>query len=76
MKPTFEELSDRLTKHRANVSESALREVSVAWSGYLSGLLEWGLLSVQDFDRLYDMMPELVGENEPAAQIMRGFDYE
>lgn len=76
MKPTYEELSDRIKKHRANVESEKLREVSIAWSGYLSGLTEWGLLKVADLDALYRLLPELSGDEEPARQIMRGFDYE
>ena len=36
------------------------------WKGYIAGLLEWGVIDRQAFDRLFSLLPE-----GPEDQVMR-----
>jgi hypothetical protein len=42
----------------------------VAWRGYLAGLLEWGVLNIQDYDAVLPLLPEV--DDNPIPAILLG----
>lgn len=69
-KPTFVELSRRIRKDIRYYEGSLPERVAIAWSGYLSALLEWGLISVSDDEELHALLPKI--EKNPVYDIMVG----
>jgi len=59
--PTEEELRNRITRQLEWRDSSDT--VALIWHGYLTALLEWGLIEVPIFDRLTDLLPR-VGNKE------------
>ncbi len=59
--PTEEELHNRIT--RQIEWHGTTDTVSLIWHGYLAGLLEWGLIKVDIYDRLTALLPQ-VGNKE------------
>jgi hypothetical protein len=58
-RPTYEELSKRITKHLGIAKgDTERRDIGIAWDGYIAGLLEWGLLTVNDDARLCDLFAQ------------------
>jgi hypothetical protein len=57
-KPTIEEIKYRITQHLAARGAPEMRDVSIAWEGYIAALLEWGLISPHDHDVLRELLPE------------------
>lgn len=45
---------------------------AIAWRSYLAALLEWGVLDVQQYDALIEMLPSV--SDDPAVAILRGRD--
>jgi hypothetical protein len=58
--PTEEELRNRITRH---LGWRGTDTVALLWHGYLSALLEWGLIEVHVSDRLLSLLPK-VGSKE------------
>jgi len=58
--PTEEELRNRITRH---LSWRRTDTVALLWHGYLTALLEWGLIEVHVLDRLLPLLP-VVGNKE------------
>ncbi|HEX8988568.1 MAG TPA: hypothetical protein VF816_11450 [Rhodocyclaceae bacterium] len=58
--PTEEELRNRIVRQ---LSWRGTDTVALIWHGYLSGLLEWGLIELSVHDRLLKLLPE-VGNKE------------
>lgn len=55
--PTEDELRERIVRHlswRGDVDSVAL-----IWHGYLTGLVEWGLIELNVFERLTSLLPKL-----------------
>lgn len=48
------------------------REAAVAWEGYLAGLIEWGVLSVAEHERLCRLLPPV--DDSPATRILTGWE--
>jgi hypothetical protein len=59
--PTESELRQRMERQLAWCG--ATETVALIWHGYLSGLLEWGVIEVGVFDRLCALLPK-VGRRE------------
>ncbi len=59
--PTEEELRNRIARQLEwrNSSDT----VALIWHGYLTGLVEWGLIEIPVFDRLTALLPQ-VGNKE------------
>lgn len=69
--PTEEELRNRITRQLAWRNTEV---VALLWRGYLSGLLEWGLIEVHVHDRLDKLLPKVgakelceMAEDEPLS---------
>lgn len=59
--PTEEELRNRITQQLEWRGKSDT--VALIWRGYLAGLVEWGLLEFNIYDRLTELLP-IVGSKE------------
>jgi hypothetical protein len=60
-KPTVDELHNRIKEHLRHFSHNDAS--NLLWRGYLAGLFEWGLLSLEDYDAL-KILPREVAEEE------------
>lgn len=69
-KPTFEELSSRIQEEIDYFGGKLPESNALVWSGYISGLLEWGLISVNDHAELCQLLPKI--ENDPTVGILLG----
>ena len=58
--PTEEELRNRIVRQ---LGWRKTDTVALIWHGYLSGLLEWGLIELDVHDRLLKLLPK-VGNKE------------
>ncbi|WP_454726961.1 MULTISPECIES: hypothetical protein [Cupriavidus] len=58
--PTESELRERIQRQLAR--RGATETVALIWHGYLSGLLEWGLIEIDVFGRLCALLPEVGGK--------------
>lgn len=56
-KPAVEELRTRMLRHMDWRSRD--ERVALTWRGYLTGLYEWGLISVDDYGQLIDLLPKI-----------------
>ncbi|CAG9264585.1 conserved hypothetical protein [Burkholderia diffusa] len=59
--PTEDELRARIERQLA--WRGTTDTVALIWHGYLSGLMEWGLIELDVFDRLCALLPK-VGRKE------------
>lgn len=72
-KPQYQELANRIKVHLASCTdERSLREIGIAWDGYITALLEWGILSVDDHEALFALLPTI--KNSPVQTILMGVD--
>ena len=69
-RPTTSELRSRIERHLAITDPIARDRLAIAWSGYLAGLIEWGLLSVSEHAELCELIPPI--EDDPSVQILLG----
>jgi hypothetical protein len=68
--PTFNELSTRILRHIEHRQNN--EEVNLLWHGYLTGLMEWGLLQPDDYHALRKLLRP-IGEAE-RREIFLGLD--
>ncbi|WP_232453635.1 hypothetical protein [Burkholderia ubonensis] len=54
-RPTVDELRNRIVRQLG--WRGPTTEVASVWRGYLTALLEWGLLDVSDHDALISLLP-------------------
>lgn len=59
-------IKDELYHFNGNLPE----RVIIAWRAYLAGLLEWGIIQLQSYDRLNSNLPEV--EDDPSTAILKG----
>lgn len=69
-RPEFSELVYRLQMDIDHAAGILPERVAIAWAGYYAALLEWDLISRENYFRLADMLPEL--HDNPAGQILAG----
>ncbi|MBF4070454.1 hypothetical protein GSH05_15405 [Burkholderia pseudomallei] len=55
--PTEQELRERIERQIAR--RGATDTVALIWHGYLTGLLEWGVIELDVFDRLSALLPAI-----------------
>ena len=53
--PTEEELKSRIERHRG--LHVPTRNFGALWRGYLSALVDWGLIEVAVYDRVVTLIP-------------------
>jgi hypothetical protein len=69
-KPSFEGLKDRIDEDFAHYGGTLPERAAIAWYGYLAALIEWGLVSVSEHERLVQLLPPV--ESNPATDILVG----
>ena len=55
--PTLQELERRLKEHLS--IKQGNEKVVMIWRGYLAGLLEFGTINIDVYDKVTDLLPEL-----------------
>lgn len=68
--PTEDELRLRILAH-IEARPDSKDTVSSVWQGYIAGLLEWGLLDINAYDRLVKLLPDM--GRDQVVEILRGF---
>jgi hypothetical protein len=63
--PTVEGVRLRIEKEFEHFGGSLPERVAIAWDGYLAALIEWGLISASDHQRLSAMLPKV--EDNPVV---------
>jgi len=69
-KPTLAELSHRICREIEHFGGTLPERNALVWSGYIAGLLEWGLISVNDHAELCKLLPPI--DNDPTVGILLG----
>jgi len=69
-KPTYEELQSRIRAVADFHNGTLPSNHSLAWEGYIAALLEWGLITPSDHDKLHEMLS--VAPAEPVLSIFLG----
>jgi len=69
-RPTFAELENRIRRDIKHFGGNLPERNSIAWSGYLAALVEWGLISASEDERLVNLLPKV--EDNPAVKILLG----
>lgn len=73
--PNVADLETRIVQHFRHIaSDQERHEATVAWHGYIAALGEWQMLSIQDADRLRDLLPPYDSEPNQITEIMLGHD--
>ncbi|HEX5869452.1 MAG TPA: hypothetical protein VFY65_03490 [Longimicrobium sp.] len=73
-RPMVAELCGRMEEDARRYGGALPREVTVAWQGYLAGLIEWDVLSVAEHERLSRVLPPI--EDSPVTHILIGWEDE
>jgi hypothetical protein len=68
--PTFDELKNRIERDLIHFRGPLPERVALVWHGYLAALLEWGLLSVVEHERLAKLLPMI--EDNPVTSVLLG----
>jgi hypothetical protein len=69
-KPTVEELRNRIQRDIDYFGSDLPERTAIAWWGYLSALIEWGLLTVSEHDNVCSLLPMI--QDNPVVQILLG----
>lgn len=69
-RPVVRELVDRIRADARAYGGTLPREAAIAWSGYLAGLIEWGVLTVQEHAILHSLLPTVA--DSPVHHILLG----
>ena len=65
-----EELAERIREDLAFYQGAMPDRAAVSWSGYIAGLLEWGLLTVGLYRDLHALLPNI--PDDPVVDIFTG----
>ena len=68
--PTCVELERRVRAENAHYNGAMPERTALAWHGYLAALIEFGLISVVDHDRLTQLLPGV--DDNPVVAILLG----
>lgn len=71
MNEPFTQIELRIVDDLRYFGNNMPERFSIAWHGYIAGLMEWGLLSISEYDKLFDMLPPLDTPN-PVESIFTG----
>jgi hypothetical protein len=66
------ELAERIHADARAYGGTLPREAVIAWEGYLAGLIEWGVISVDEHARLRGLLPRI--DDSPVTHILLGRD--
>jgi muconolactone delta-isomerase len=64
-KPTYDELESRIKAVARFYGGKLPVEHALVWQGYIGALSEWGLISIQEHERLHDLLGRI-----PAAPML------
>lgn len=64
------ELTHRIRKDEQHYGGSLPENATIAWRGYLAGLLEWDVIDVRTYEALTALLP--AAADDPAVAILRG----
>jgi hypothetical protein len=66
----FSDVKSRLQAEAAYFNGAIPERVALVWDGYIAALLEWGLISVPQYDGLSDLLPK-IPDNPVLAIFLR-----
>jgi hypothetical protein len=66
------ELSHRIQADLDHFDGTLPENFAISWRGYLAAMLEWNLISPEQYDALLAPIPPV--HNDPAITILRGRD--
>ena len=69
-RPIMRELTDRIRADARAYGGTLPREAAIAWSGYLAGLIEWGVLTPLEHAMLHNELPDV--DDSPVRHILLG----
>jgi hypothetical protein len=69
-RPMVAELRGRIAADARAYGGVLPREVVIAWEGYLAGLIEWGVITVTEHERLCNVLPPV--DDSPVIHILLG----
>jgi hypothetical protein len=69
-RPELSSLKQRIELDRVSCGGRLPEVHAIAWRAYLAGLLEWGVIPIQDFDALTAALPLV--DDDPASAILLG----
>ncbi len=72
-KEIAKELESRINDDIKHFKGNLPEKYSVAWNGYVAGLYEWKVISLEDYKNLISILPS-IGEPDPIAEIFEGRD--
>ena len=66
----FNEIKNRI-QDEINYYNGILPEIVIGcWNGYIAALIEWDLITINQHQELFNLLPEI--PNNPAVQILIG----
>jgi hypothetical protein len=66
------ELTHRIQADLDHFDGALPESFAISWRGYLAAMLEWNLISPEQYDELLAPIPPV--QNDPAITILRGRD--
>jgi hypothetical protein len=64
------ELIFRLSEERRHFHDVIPQATAIAWRGYLAGLYEWKVLTLDEYDELKRALPDV--DDDPSVAILLG----
>jgi hypothetical protein len=64
------ELTHRIRKDEQHFGGSLPENTTIAWRGYLAGLLEWNVIDLLTYEALTALLPGVA--DDPAVAILQG----
>ncbi len=68
-----EEIESRIKTDIKALGGNLPERYSIAWHGYLAALLEWQIIEIPQYDKLFDILPNIDDPN-PITTIFSGRD--
>jgi hypothetical protein len=68
--PELPDLRRRIEQDRVSCGGRLPENHVIAWRAYFAGLLEWGVIGIQDFDALTASLPPV--DDDPVSAILLG----
>lgn len=76
IRPDNDETVGRVRKHLANAADDTKkREIAIVWGGYVAALIEWQLISINEYDLIRTLLNPIIGDEcDPTKEVFLGFD--